>query len=80
MGSPTLSMLRLLLLNTGAVMAKGAKKVAKRRPWTKEDVRTLKAHSKAKTPVIEISRQMKRSVGTLRQKAIRLGIGLGHRR
>jgi hypothetical protein len=52
----------------------------KRKQWTKEDLRTLKAHSKTKTPVIEISKQMKRTVGALRQQAIRLGIGLGHQR
>jgi hypothetical protein len=52
----------------------------KQKPWTKEDHRTLKAHSKAKTPVIEISKQMKRTVGALRQQAIGLNIGLGHQR
>jgi hypothetical protein len=52
----------------------------KRKQWTKEDLLTLKAHSKTKTPVAEISKQMKRTVGALRQQAIRLGIGLGHHR
>ena len=52
----------------------------KRRQWTKENHRTLKAHSKAKTPVTKISKQMKRTVGALRQQARRLGIGLGHQR
>jgi hypothetical protein len=52
----------------------------KRKQWTKEDLRTLKAHSKTKTPVVEISKQMKRTIGALRQQAIRLGIGLGHQR
>jgi hypothetical protein len=52
----------------------------KRKQWTKEDLRTLKAHSKTKTPVVKISKQMKRTVGALRQQAIRLGIGLGHQR
>jgi hypothetical protein len=55
-------------------------KTAKRVPWTKADYRTLKAHSKARTPVIKISKQMKRTIGALRQKAIKLGIGLGHQR
>jgi hypothetical protein len=61
-------------------MAKTAKKIAKRNPWSKEEYRTLKAHSKAKTPVIKIAKQMKRTVGALRQQALKLGIGLGHRR
>jgi len=58
-------------------MVKTSRKI---KPWTKEDLRALKAHSKAKTPVVKISKQMKRTVGALRQQAIRLGIGLGHRR
>jgi len=59
-----------------------AKKTTRRivRPWTKEDFRNLKAHSKARTSVAKISKEMKRTVGALRQKAILLGIGLGHRR
>ena len=61
-------------------MAKTAKKRAKRLPWTKPDVRELKAHSKARTPVARISKQMKRTIGALRQKAQKLGIGLGHQR
>jgi hypothetical protein len=40
----------------------------------------LRKHSKAKTPVEKISKQMKRSVGALRQQALKPGIGLGHRR
>ena len=60
-------------------MAKKVKKAA-RRPFTKEDVKALRAHSKARTPVIKISKQMKRSVGSLRQKARKLGIGIGHQR
>jgi hypothetical protein len=62
------------------VVKKIAKKVVKRVPWTKELHRELKAHSKAKTPVAKISKQMKRTVGALRQQARKLGISLGHRR
>jgi hypothetical protein len=58
--------------------AKSARRVVK--PWTKEDVRTLKAHSKARTPVTKVSRVMKRTVGALRRRAGILGVGLGHRR
>ena len=56
-----------------------AKKTARRviKPWTKEDVRSLKAHSKARTPVAKISKEMKRTVGALRRRAGILGIGLG---
>ena len=66
-----------------AMSAKTAKaKTARRviRPWTKEDVRTLKAHSKARTPVDKVSKVMKRTVGALRRRAGILGVGLGHRR
>ncbi|NVN88012.1 MAG: hypothetical protein HXX15_18185 [Rhodopseudomonas sp.] len=51
-----------------------------RREYTKDDVKELRAHSKAKTPVIKIAKLTKRTVGSLRQKALKLGIGLGHQR
>jgi uncharacterized membrane protein len=57
-----------------------SKKTIKRARWTKADHRTLKAHSKARTPVVKISKQMKRTVSALRQQAFMLGIGLGHQR
>jgi hypothetical protein len=59
-----------------------AKRVATRiiKPWTKEDVRDLKAHSKHKTPVAKVSKEMKRTIGGLRRKAGIIGIGLGHQR
>ncbi|MGY3082379.1 hypothetical protein ACVWZZ_008787 [Bradyrhizobium sp. LM6.10] len=60
-------------------MAKKTKKTV-RREWTKEDIKELKAHSKARTPVITISKATKRTIGSLRQKALYLGIGLGHQR
>lgn len=56
------------------------KKAPVRRPWTKEDLRELKAHSKARTPVAQVAKAMKRTEGALRQKAKTIGIGLGHRR
>ena len=52
---------------------------ARRHPWTKEDVRELKQHSRSKSPVKRISRAMKRTPGALRQKAFSLGLSLGHR-
>jgi hypothetical protein len=60
-------------------MAKKTKR-AKRREWTKENVRELRQHSRAKTPVARISKLTKRTVGALRQKALQLGLSLGHRR
>lgn len=59
---------------------KTKKKTAVRREYTKADVKELRAHSKAKTPVVKIAKLTKRSVGSLRQKALKLGIRLGHRR
>jgi len=53
---------------------------ANRRPWTKQDVRELKEHSRSKTSVKKISVAMKRTIGALRQKALDLGLSLGHRR
>ena len=56
------------------------KRRTKRIPWTKSDDRTLKAHSKRKTPVEKISKEMKRTIGALRQRAFALEIPLGYRR
>ena len=56
------------------------KETGRRTPWTTEDIRKLKAYSKARTPLIEIANMMKRTEGALRRKAGILGIGLGHRR
>jgi hypothetical protein len=49
-------------------------------PWSKEHVKELKAHSKARTPVAKIAKVMKRTEGALRRKAGILGLGLGHDR
>lgn len=56
------------------------KKVVLRREYSKADVKELRAHSKARTSVAKISKLTKRTVGSLRQKALRLGISIGHRR
>ena len=67
-------------------MAKEAKrKTAKtkksvRREYSKADVKELRAYSKARTPVAKIAKLTKRTEGPLRQKALKLGIKLGHRR
>ena len=60
-------------------MAKKAKKRVARE-YTKADEKELRAHSKAKTPVAKIVKLTKRTEGSLRQKARKLGIKLGHRR
>jgi hypothetical protein len=62
------------------VPKKAKKKNVVRREYTNADVKELRAHSKAKTPVVKIAKLTKRSVGSLRQKALKLGIRLGHRR
>jgi hypothetical protein len=69
-------------------MAKNSRRAAKktgqarrkRRPWTKEQLKEFRAHSRAKTPVARISKLTKRTPGALRQKALELGLPLGHRR
>jgi hypothetical protein len=60
-------------------VAKKVKTVV-RREYTRADVKELRAHSKAKTPIVKIMKLTKRSEGSLRQKALKLGIKLGHRR
>lgn len=61
-------------------MARNGKRTTKRARWSKEDVRALKAYSKARTPVTKVSKEMKRTIGALRQQAFKLGVGLGHQR
>ncbi|MGY3621583.1 hypothetical protein [Bradyrhizobium sp. USDA 10063] len=56
-----------------------AKKIV-RRDYTKADVKELRAHSKARTPVATIAKLINRTEGSLRQKAQKLGIRLGHQR
>jgi len=61
-------------------MAAKKAKPAPRTPWTKEHIRDLKSHSKAKTPVEKIAKVLKRTAGAVRTKAQSLGIAIGHRR
>lgn len=63
-----------------AKAAKAKKRKLTRKEYTAADVKLLKQHSKSRTPVAKIAKQMKRSEGSLRQKALKLGIGLGHQR
>jgi hypothetical protein len=61
-------------------VAQKTKKKIVRREYTKAEVKELRSHSKAKTPLAEIMKLTKRTEGSLRQKALKLGIGLGHQR
>jgi hypothetical protein len=52
-------------------------KKTKLRPWTKDDVRTLKTLAREKTKTTVIARKLKRTEGATRQKAKGLGVMLG---
>ena len=54
-----------------------AKKTAKLRSWTKEDVQMLKTLAREKTKTMVIARKLKRTLGATQQKAMRLGVALG---
>ena len=56
------------------------KRKINRKEYEASDIKLLKMHSKARTPVSKLAKLMKRSEGSLRQKALKLGIGLGHQR
>jgi hypothetical protein len=51
-----------------------AKKAAKIRPWTKDDVRVLKTLAREKTETTVIARRLKRTLGATRQQAFKLGV------
>jgi hypothetical protein len=59
-----------------------AKKTTKLRPWTREDVRTLKTLRREKVKMSVIARKLKRSLGATNQKAMRPGVtpGAGRRK
>jgi hypothetical protein len=54
-----------------------AKKTTKIRPWTKDDVRTLKALAREGTQTTAIAQKLKRTLGATYQQAKRLGVSLG---
>jgi hypothetical protein len=56
-----------------------AKRNVKRRAWTSENVRTLKALARKKTPASKIARALNRTEGATRQKAFSLGLSLESR-
>ena len=55
-------------------------KKAKRREWTKGDVRDLKSMAKARTPARVIGRKLGRTEGAVRQKAYAEGVSFNSRR
>jgi hypothetical protein len=63
-----------------AVARRKTNRKGKKVAWTKQHVNDLKSHSKKKTPVTKISKSMKRTPGAIRQKALSLGLPIGHRR
>ena len=69
-------------MNLGAneLRRTNSKKKQTRREWTAAELRSLKKHSKERTPVAKVSKEMKRTVAALRVKASQLGFGLGHQR
>jgi hypothetical protein len=56
-----------------------AKKATKRRPWTPEQVRTLKSLARKKTHAARIAKTLKRSEGATRAKAFIIGLSLDSR-
>jgi hypothetical protein len=52
------------------------KKTKKARPWTKEDIRTLKSMVREKTKTSVVARKLKRTESATRQKASALGVKL----
>jgi hypothetical protein len=51
-----------------------AKKTTKHRPWTKEDLRTLKTLAREKVKTTAIARKLKRSVSATYQFASKHGV------
>jgi hypothetical protein len=53
-----------------------AKKTKKSRPWTKDDIRMLKAMVREKAKTSVVARKLKRTPTATRQKAAALGVKL----
>jgi hypothetical protein len=56
-----------------------AKKASKRREWTAQDIKDLKAMAKSKAKAPKIAKTLKRTLGATRQKAFSLGVSLDSR-
>jgi hypothetical protein len=64
-------------LKEGAEMAK--KKRAVRRPWTKDDLRTLKSMARDKQGLKKIANALKRTTRAIENKSYLLGVSLDTR-
>jgi hypothetical protein len=53
--------------------------MAKRREWTKDDVRELKTLARQKTPAAKIAKSLKRALAATWQRASTLGVSLDTR-
>jgi len=71
---------RSIFENGDREMARKIRRRVKRRKWTAKDINQLRVFSRKKTPVAEISKKTRRTMGAIRQKAGHLGIRIGHRR
>ena len=60
-------------------MAKKAVKKLVRRPWTKEDHKTMKTMAKAKAGTTKISKALKRTPGAIVVMATKVGVSLSMR-
>jgi hypothetical protein len=56
-----------------------AKRAKKRRGWTANEIRDLKAMARKKTPAGKIAKKLRRSEGATRQKAFSIGLSLDSR-
>ena len=65
-------------LQIGAEMVTKGKKSGYK-IWTAGELKLLRRHAKAKTPVLQIAKEMKRSEPTIRMKSYKLGFSVGHR-
>jgi len=54
-----------------------ARKAAKRREWTKEDVHMLKTLARDRVKTSVIARRLRRTIGATRNKAFLLGLSFG---
>ncbi len=57
-------------------MTSGSGEKRKRRGWTTKDIRELKSLAKKKTPARQIARELGRTEGAVRQKAMALRTSL----
>lgn len=58
----------------------GGKKKRGYNVWSSDEIKALRQHSKDRTPVKKVAKEMKRTEATIRMKAYKLGFSLGHRR